>query len=285
MIKEYLNQPYPQLANKWKQIIFISLFIAFFMLVFQPFGLTTYQASNKTFIIAGYGLITFLILSFNLYALPYFFKKWFILSKWTVLKQIIWLTLIIFTIGIGNYYYSSLFFQEFKGLKGLLIFQFFTLSIGIIPIVVITILNQNLRLSHNLKEASDFNIKIERKNNNSHKEQLVFLTADNEKDKLKIVLTELLYIESIGNYIQVYFLKEGKLKNSILRSSLTRIEIQLKTFPSIVKTHRAFLVNSMQIAKVKGNSQGLTLTLKVTEAEIPVSRNYAKLLKEKLNSD
>jgi hypothetical protein len=66
MIKDYLNQPYPQIVSKWKVIILISLFIALFMLIFQPFGLSAFQGSYKALIIAGYGCVTFVILAFNL---------------------------------------------------------------------------------------------------------------------------------------------------------------------------------------------------------------------------
>ncbi len=40
MIREYLKQPYPLHANKWRLILFISIFVGLFMLVFQPFGLS-----------------------------------------------------------------------------------------------------------------------------------------------------------------------------------------------------------------------------------------------------
>ncbi len=113
---------------------------------------------------------------------------------------------------------------------------------------------------------------------------LVALVAENEKDSLQLELSSLLYIESTGNYIDINYLKDGVLKNTLLRSTLKRSEQQLEKFNSVLKCHRAFLVNVSCIAEVKGNSQGLRLALKHTETEIPVSLNFSKSLKEKLNS-
>ena len=110
------------------------------------------------------------------------------------------------------------------------------------------------------------------------------LLSDNEKDRLDIELSQLLYIESNGNYIEVYYTKDQAQKSILLRSTLKRTEAQLEPHPSVVKCHRAFLINVDKIIHVKGNSQGLRLILKHTDTEIPVSRNFSKSLKDKLNS-
>jgi DNA-binding LytR/AlgR family response regulator len=114
--------------------------------------------------------------------------------------------------------------------------------------------------------------------------QIICLTSENEKDKIEFELSNFLYIESTGNYIQVYYLKDEKLKNTLLRSSLKRTEIQLADYDFIMKCHRAFLININKIIQVKGNSQGLKLIIKSVESEIPVSRNFSKSLKERMSS-
>jgi hypothetical protein len=282
MIKEYINKPYPQFESKWKLIISISLFIALFMLIFQPFGLSDYHNSDKILITAGYGCLTFVILIINLFVVSPLLRKWFNAKSWTVIKQIFWLIWIIFTIGLGNYLYTSLIFS-FWSLYGLLVFQVYTLLVGIIPIVVLTILLQNILLTQNLKSARDFNSSLINKDDILDK-QIICLIADNLKDKFEVELSNLLYIESTGNYIEIFYVKDDKLKNTILRCTLKRTEIQLETYPSLVKCHRAFLININKIIHAKGNSQGLKLILKNTEKEIPVSRNLSKSLKDKISS-
>ena len=282
MLKEYLNQPYPSQVNKWKLIVSISLFIGLFMLVFQPFGLSQVTGTYKSIFCLGYGFVTLLVMVINLVLIQNLFKNWFENKSWTVLKQICWLTWIIFSIGLGNFLYTSIFSLHWSW-KAFIWFQLFTLAVGLIPIVVLTIVNQNRLLAENLKSAQEFNNNLNPKVREDGKELVTFL-ADNEKDRFVIELSNLLYIESTGNYIEIYYCKENKLKNEVLRSTLKRTELQLECHPLIIKCHRAFLINATKIIQVKGNSQGLRLALENTQTEIPVSRNFSKSLKDKLNS-
>jgi hypothetical protein len=287
MVLEYLKQPYPLFGNRWKIIISISLFIAVFMLVFQPFGLLYYHSSAKYLIIAGYGGVTCIILSFNLFVITRILKISFREKTWTVAKQILWLIWIVFTIGLGNYLYSFCLHFIYGGFHGMIIFQLYTLLIGFIPVIGLTVWQQNKLLARNLKLASELNGHLGElnKHNDDFKEKFICFTADNEKDRIKLLLTDLLYIESQGNYIQVYQLKDNKVANTLIRSSLKRAESVIDEFPVIIKCHRAFLVNTMNISQIKGNSQGYRLLFKNSDLEVPVARNFAKSLKDFINTN
>ena len=281
MIKEYFKQPYLRIANKWKLIIIISLFIALFMLLFQPFGLTYYQSIYKPIVLLGYGAITFIILIINLFVITRIFEKWF--SKWTIGKQILWLWWIIFTIGTGNYFYSSMIFPMFAGIKGFIIFQAFTLLIGVFPVVIVTLVSYNIKLAHNLKTAAQVNDLLIAKPTKTEIDEAVVLIADNRKDKLEVELSNLIYIESVGNYIQVFYWQDNKIATMLLRGTIKRVESETAQHTSLVKCHRAFIVNINHVESVKGNSQELKLALKNTATEIPVSRNHSQKIKNSLS--
>jgi hypothetical protein len=283
MIKTYLNQPYPLLGNKWKIIISISLFIPLFIMIFQPFGLTEYHGTDKIFIIAGYGLVTFGVLIINLFLVASLMKNWYNEKSWTVLRQLTWLIWIVFSIGLGNFLYSSIIFS-FGSFYGFLIFQAYTLEVGIIPIVVLTIIQQNIMLSRNLRFAKDINSGLKTNEEIKDHKKICFV-ADNEKDKLEIELSDLLYIESSKNYIEVFHFNGDKLVTNLLRCSLKRIELQINRYSTLFKCHRSYIVNISKIIQVKGSSQGLKLVLKNADTEIPVSRNLTKVLREKIHSD
>ncbi len=282
MIKEYLNQPYPLFKSKWRLVISISLFIVLFMLIFQPFGLTAYHGSDSIFIIGGYGFVTFFVLIVDLFFIQSLLIKRSGRKSWTVIKQIFWLIWIILSIGSVNYLYSAIIFSYWS-LYGFFLFLVYTLSVGIIPIVVLTMLKQNMMLSQNVKSAKEYNARLNSKKNVSGN-QIVCLVADNQKDKFEIDLSDLLYIESAGNYIEVSYTEGGQMKKTFLRCALKRAESQLKKYPSMVRCHRAFLINSDKITQVKGNSQGLRLVLSNAEMEIPVSRSLSKNIKDKISS-
>ena len=281
MIKEYLNQPYTRIDNRWKLIVIVSLFIALFMLLFQPFGLSAYKSTYKALVLLGYGAITFVTLTINLFVVTHLFKKWF--SAWTVGKQIVWLWWIIFTIGTGNYFYSSVIFPMFAGVKGFMMFQLLTLIIGVFPVITLTLISYNIKLSQNLKTAAQVNDLLIDKPNRQQIEQLVVLVADNGKDKLEVELSDLIYIESVGNYIQVSYYKEKKIAKMLLRGTIKRMEEEPQQPPQLVKCHRAFIVNFEYVERVKGNSLELRIVLKNVDGEIPVSRNNALKIKNALS--
>ena len=280
MIKEYLQQPYPLFENRWRIILSISLFIALFILVFQPFGISNYTGEYKHLFESGYGVVTLIVLIIDLFVFPFFLEDWFISQKWTVLKQMIWQLWILFSIGLGNFLYSSIFLQFSNGFQAFLIYQFYTLVVGVLPILIITILHQNALLSENLKLANEMNGDLTGFNVLQVPDEKVRISAENNKDKIEINQSDFIYIGSTGNYIQVFYLVKNELKSILLRNTLKQIEEQVKDCPAILKCHRAFLVNKDKILRVKGNSQGLRLVLKDTTDEIPVSRNYSKSLRE-----
>ena len=281
MIKNYLNQPYGQIKSRWTQIIVISLFIALFMLLFQPFGLSEIKSVYKLLILLGYGGVTLVTLIINLFFVSRIFRRWF--SNWTIGKQILWLTWIIFTIGTGNYLYSSFIFTMFAGMKGFIYFQVFTLIVGVFPVAIITLVAYNIKLKQNLKTAAEVNDLLEAKPTKSAREETVVLVADNGKDKLEVELSNLLYIESVGNYIEASYYKNGKIAKMLLRGAIKRIESETAQHTSLVKCHRAFIVNINQVESMKGNSQELRLVLKKGDIEIPVSRNNSQKMKDSLS--
>lgn len=281
MIKDYLKRPYLRIDNNWKVTIVISLFIGLFMLLFQPFGLSEYKSVYKPVVLLGYGGITFIILTINLFLIKRIFSKWF--EQWNIGKHILWLTWTIFTIGTGNYLYSSIIFPMFEGVEGFLAFQVFTLIVGVFPVVIVTLISYNIKLKHNLKTAAEVNDLLDAKPTVVKTEEAVVLVADNGKDKLEVELSNLLYIESVGNYIEVSYYKNNKIVKMLLRGTIKRIETETAQHASLVKCHRAFIVNINHVESVKGNSQELRLVLKKCDIEIPVSRNNSQKMKDSLS--
>lgn len=281
MLKDYFSQPYFLFQDKWKLTISVSAFIGLFMLVFQPFGSAAFHGKQKEIILASYGLITFVILAFDFFVVQRIFKKWFDQKSWTVGKQILWGVFVIFTIGTGNFLYSAPVYSLWSW-NLFLSFQIYTLLVGIIPIVGLIVIKQNLLLSRNLKQAEDFNRDLKLRDEKQDT-SIVSLVADNGKDKIEVESGNLLYIESIGNYIKIYHNKNNKPVISVLRCALKRAELQTEGFHNVVKCHRAFMVNIDKVMRAKGNSVGLRLILEGSELEVPVSRSFSKSLKSRIN--
>jgi DNA-binding LytR/AlgR family response regulator len=283
MIKQYLKQPYPIYESSWKIILAIGLFISFFMVFFEPFGLSAFQSEYRIYVEIGYGVVTALTLLIFYFLIPLLFRKEISTSKWTVMKQIVWQIAVLFTIGFANFLYSSFFFHFSNNVNAFLYYQIYTVLVGIIPIVVTTVIIQNSLLAKNLKIANEYNNSFILKTNSPSGEEKLCLMAENSKDKLEVNSSDLIYITSTGNYIQVFYMKENKLKSILLRNTLKQTEDQLKEIHFMIKCHRAFIVNKNKIVRLKGNSQGLRLVIDGTDEEIPVSRNLSKSLMDVIN--
>jgi hypothetical protein len=272
----YLKQAYP-INNNWRvqlrTAFAVGLFIAIFLIVFQPFGISRVQSEIKLWVFFGYGLVTFLILLFDLILIKKLIPTVFEEESWTIWKQLFFSCWIIFSIGLGNSAYTILFFKfETNGWDLLFQFQFITLAIGIIPILAFTMINQNQALKKNLLEANQLNSGTTRMKD--AEDETIYIVAENGKDNFSGLLSELLFITSEGNYIRIYHTSNCQLKKTILRNTLTNTEQQLSSIPTLLKTHRAFLVNLEKIKQVQGNSQGLRLQFDDTKTEVPVSRSY-----------
>ena len=93
---KYLKQPFPKSEYKWRITILISVFIALFLIVFEPFNINLFESNQKTFILAGYGVVTFIALVINLFLIEAIFPSFFDEKNWTLWKDFVWLIWIIF---------------------------------------------------------------------------------------------------------------------------------------------------------------------------------------------
>jgi hypothetical protein len=271
------NKPYPFNDDlKFNSIIifFISVGVLLFLLLFQPFNIGQLPAPEKYYLIIGFGVITFLCLSFNLLVLPSLVPKIFISSKWNVKKEIFWNLWILFTILTAYFFYSKVL--------GVLKFDFnmviklvFT---AIIPITGLIIVNRNKMLRSRIKLESEINKKL--KDHKMIQEMIVYFNSDYQKDSLAIKVSMLLFIRSANNYIEVFWKETDAVKHQMVRCSMAYAEEILKEHKFIVKCHRSYMVNINYIDRFEGNLQGYKLYFENVNFPIPVSKNFASKLQE-----
>lgn len=275
MIRKYLSQQYPREENKWKIILPVSLFIALFVLIFQPFGLSNYQNPHKFLILAGYGFVTLIILAVDLIVLPFLFQGSYREEKWTVLKEIFYLVFILVTIGLGNLLYSAWMIGIKLSLANILIFQVFTVAIGIIPITAITLIKQNYLFRKYSESAARISSSLSHQEKDIPMNDLLKITSESGTDEVSLLISSLVFVKSEGNYITVGYLKNGRIAKTLLRNTMKYAEERLSCQPSVFKCHRSWLVNLDKIERVSGNSQGLKLSMEGYEEHVPVARNLA----------
>lgn len=102
-------------------------------------------------------------------------------------------------------------------------------------------------------------------------------------EPLTLQLSDLLYIEAVGNYVKVYHVENGKTSSDMLRTTSKHVEEVLQDYPTIVRCHRAFLVNLMQVEKIISHTGMMQLVIRHSGDTIPVSRSNMAQIKKALS--
>lgn len=271
------NKPYPfndDLKHNTKIIFFTSIGVLIFLILFQPFEISTLPVKEKYYFILGLAVITFLSLSLNLLIIPSLFPKKFNSGQWNIKKEIFWNIWILFTI-LGGYFLLNNYIGVVKLNFDLVIKLVLT---AVIPITVLIIVNHNRILRFHLKLADELNKKL--KENKSIQEKIIYFISDYQKDSLAIKVSSLVLIRSANNYIEVFWKEGDIIKSQMVRCSMFSAEEILKEHKFVIKCHRSYMININFIDKIEGNSQGYKLYFENLNITIPVSKNAVSKLKE-----
>lgn len=299
-MQSFFKKPYPYNPFTKKDLLssfLIGCFVAFFLLVFQPFEISMWKTEYRSLKILGFGLVSFICPVIFKVLLVVLIKKSRPEETWVVWKEILALVFALLFIAIGNLVYAGFISIVSYSLNDLLLAFLTTFLLGIFPITANIVIKYNRFLALNQKEAQhmEHEVKEYQLRTETHvldqkevpilskTEQLV-LISENEKDTLELGANDLLYIESADNYCEVVFLKNNTVTKHLIRASLKLLESQI-TVSYIIRCHRSYIVNLKQVDHIKGNAQGYKIDFKQgMDYMVPVSRNYGKVLFERLES-
>ena len=104
------------------------------------------------------------------------------------------------------------------------------------------------------------------------------------KDSLTVRPRDIVYIESLANYLSIVYFNEADICQKRLRCSLRDTEAELEAFPYLVHVHRAFVININFITQVSGNAAGYKVQLFSIDRQIPVSKSNVAAFREKIKS-
>lgn len=150
---------------------------------------------------------------------------------------------------------------------------------------------RNKYLAAELEEVRLLNEELRIKNEEPIEDSSSFVThhssvtlSGSTSDSLTLPISDLLYIESVGNYVKVYYLHDGEVHNDMLRTTSKQMEETLKDYPMVVRCHRAFLVNLAQVEKIVSQSGTIQLLMKHTHDTLPISRSNTTQVKSSFNN-
>ena len=264
--------------------IISTTFIVVALAVFKPFGLDAWQWQAYVHLVA-LGVIGFFICMLTDIILKYVVKmpRSFKKGAEYIIRRNLWFQLIntpLVALGICLYRHFVLSdrvegnqFSVVNFLETLIIIAFCSFAIGLYW----RFKYRSKYLAMELEDTRQLNEEL-KKMQEERVDELTLTGTTNESVTLQI--TNLLYIEAVGNYVKVIHLKDGQVRTDMLRATSKQMEDNLKTYPTIVRCHRAFLVNLSQVEQVVSQAGAMQLLIKHSRDMLPVSRSNIAKVKE-----
>ena len=253
----------PQLLH----IFVLPIFYFAFMLVYRPFGVNSLLGHDwfgvHTTILTAIILASILLTRLLYYFLP--IKVNYTLYSFWCLAEIIFTSffasLYLFLVLGKSMPYFDVLTTLFKHL-------FFTL---VIP-YSITALSLRVYDYH-------------RQNQNSEITQIKRLRFYDDKHNLKLVVSSdsVLYISAEENYVNIYYLESGRVKNFVLRSTMKALE-EVCGDHNLIRCHRSYYVNPLHVKILRKDSTGVVFAELDSDdsRRIPVTKKYYGMLSELL---
>ncbi|MGY6741628.1 MAG: LytR/AlgR family response regulator transcription factor [Cecembia sp.] len=277
----FLRKPYPYDPPTWGRSLRLATgigsFIAVFLMIFQPFGLEQIPSQFRLLYILGYGGITFTAILIFQMGVKRIFRGFFKEESWTTGKEMIENLGILLLIGMGNYTYTLIIGGTFWSFSNFIFFLMATVAVGIFPITILVFLSYAKVLKNNLMEAQIMEMAIQKRPLTTDL-TIVRISSKYQQEDLSLPLSALLWISSADNYAEVVSVLDGKIKKSLVRTTLSELEESLSA-KGILRTHRSYMVNLNLVIHIEGNAQGYQLFFEGFEQAIPVSRKYAPQVK------
>lgn len=131
-------------------------------------------------------------------------------------------------------------------------------------------LNEQLQNLHNEAETADYAPNPEKE----------ITLAGTTSEKITLNVTDMLYVESVGNYVKVCYICNGEIRTDMLRATSKQMEETLHEYPLVVRCHRAFLVNLRQVERIVSQNGNMQLVVKHCNDALPVSRSNMTSIKK-----
>ncbi len=269
--RNFLVQPYHFYYEGKTFITLIGLLFAMamvFNLLFEPFHV--YEPEHKmsyfliTVVHATVASLAFLCFYLLMLALPD--QR----ANWTVGKEILGLGGFLLLAGTGQFLIRDLIYDNpfnwtwgyyFEEVRN-------TFLVGLLFIGILLPLNYNRLYLANQRKAGLLA---------GHRDMevpgpVILIGTQLKRDDFYLSTDHLIYAKSDGNYVTFYIREGHSVQKKLKRISISDLELQLSAIPSIVRTHRSYLVNLRHIHRISGNAQGYKLELKGVQEAVAVSR-------------
>lgn len=185
------------------------------------------------------------------YLMPQRYKKFTLYTVYLVIVSLYLLILVVFA--------AIMIFSLFQGRQAVLLnVNVMALSFGMYGLVLI---NAFMHIFQSYKvNLSELN-EIEEQLSKNQVEQII---VRSNRQQVQIALSDLLFIESLGDYVQLHLTNE----KVVTKEKISHLQSRLPE--QFVRIHRSFIVNKNKVSTFSKDK------LKVGDVELSISRTYRK---------
>lgn len=262
-------------------LLSISFGVFLFVLFFQPFSFVGFDFNNSLLFVGGLGTIVFIIMVLIRKTIPRLLRRNNQESHVLLLPVYLngFVILVLSTVAF-------VFYLRYVGLVNITFFIVFkVVLICLAPPVILNVSD----LINELTQQNEILIvekKIMQKQVEKYEEDILNKTiefvSDNNSENLTLLISEVAYIKSADNYVEIAFKEGDSFRKKLIRNTLKNIELQIRQYSNFIRCHRICIVNLHYIEKLTRSDNNHWLTIKGFEEQVPVSRQYLLKLKEAL---
>jgi hypothetical protein len=267
---DFFYTPFPKPKRSRKNILRLIIFAVcatLFVLIFNPFSIRAKEDFwFVNLVLISMGLVLFLSVFLMEFVIPRLWKKLF--EKWNLGKAIVWYTLVILFVAAVMFLYKS-YWEGFRSFTLIEYGLFLSRILGIALITsffIVGIISYTHRRNFTNISSAEFCV----------------LKSPNAPS-LEIRISELMYIVSDDNYVDIHLDKRGIREKIVFRSSLKNIESQIvHPLTPIKRCHRRYLVNLNYFTVKDKRSRSTSIELNTYGDVIPVSSQYSRKIVKQL---
>lgn len=282
-VQKWLNKGLPQnfiLEKPFIGTLILSAIWFVFIVIYRPLGVHGSRSLSLASTMAGYCLVQGVIIygaARFLKFIPFFSKE----TQWTIRKELSAIILMLLIMGISLYFTGFIIEPPSQrwNISTFLSSCKIACLIGIIPLAYCTL--RNYRFLYDSGTEQDYVI-VNNKETLIQHEELIHICSQLKKEELSFYPSQFVYCAADGNYVVFHLIINEQYIKKMIRNSINNIEQQLTQIPSILRIHRAFIVNLNMVASKRGNALGYLLKFNKIDVEIPVSRNNTKNFDRKI---
>lgn len=238
----------------------LRTFLSMLILFLEPFDTNQFKSNYRTLLLLGFGGILYAVFLVQSLLENKWYKR--VHKVWTVKHEIISTLFFFILSGTCIFLYNQLIINESVYSLKMHWWYYSHIVLAMIPIVAPILIYVRQKFGERILPIPP---------------DTLIISGENKNEQVELKRNELLYIQAVENYIELFFIdSDQKLSSKIFRQTLSKVQDQV---PFLEKCHRSYLVNMEKIQAIEGNSQRARIAFLESETKIPLSKTCYKKVK------